>query len=136
MNNETTILSDQAYIKFLKRDDECLGREYESNKSIIVVLSDIQFEEKLTLNLGGMTAKIFHAESPHSEDTVLIHIPEEKILFLGDSTSEDFFNDGYMDKNKLKALINVIESIDCQFCILSHTDPLTKPDLLYYLKSI
>ncbi|WP_245719776.1 hypothetical protein [Paenibacillus tianmuensis] len=83
-----------------------------------------------------MTARVFHVESPHSEDTVHIHIPEEKILFLGDSTSEDFFNDGYMDKNKLKALINVIESIDCQYCILGHTDPLTKSDLLHYLNTL
>ena len=136
LNNERAKLSDQAYIQFLKRDDECFGREYEDNKSIIVVPSDIQFEKELTLNLGGMTARIFHAESPHSEDTVLIHIPEEKVLFLGYSTSEDFFNGGYMDKNKLKALINVIEGIDCRYCILSHTDPLTKSDLLLYLKSI
>lgn len=101
-----------------------------------MVLSDIQFTKDLVLNLGGMTAKIFHTESPHSEDTVLIYIPEEKILFLGDSTSEDFFNDGYMDKDKLKSLINVIESIDCKYCILSHAYPLTKSNLLHYLKSI
>ena len=136
LNQEIAKLSDSAYINFLKTDDECLGREYAENKRIIVVLSDIQFEKKLTLNLGGMTAKIFHMVSPHSEDTVLIYIPEEKILFLGDSTSEDFFNDGYMDKEKLKALINLIESMDCNYCILSHADPLTKSDLLDYLISI
>lgn len=51
----------------------------------------------MTVDLGGMTARIFHTEAPHSEDTVCIYIPEEKVLFLGDSTSEDFFNDGYMD---------------------------------------
>ena len=136
LNKERMKLSDNAYMDFLKHDDACLGREYTDNKKIVVVPSDIQFVEELTLSLGGMTAKIFHAESPHSEDTVLICIPEEKMLLLGDSTSEDFINDGYMDKEKLKALINVIESTDCQYCILSHTDPLTKSDLLYYLKSI
>ncbi len=136
LNQERAKLSDSEYIKFLKKDDKCLGREYVDNKRIIVVLSDIQFEEELSLNLGGMTAKIFHAESPHSEDTVLIYIPEEKILFLGDSTSEDFYNNGYMDKDKLESLINVVESTDCQYCILSHADPLTKSDLLNYLKSI
>ena len=98
-------------------DDECLAREYVDNKRIIAVLSDIQFEKELTLNLGGITAMIFHTVSPHSEDTVLIYIPEEKILFLGDSTS-------------------LIESFDCKYCILSHAEPLTKSDLLDYLKSI
>lgn len=117
-------------------DDDCFGREYVDNKRIIVVLSDIQFEKELTINLSGITAKIFHTVSPHSEDTALIYIPEEKILFLGDATSEDFFNNGYMDKDKLKTLINLIVSIDCKSCILSHAEPLSKADLLDYLKSI
>lgn len=136
LNNERAKLTDQAYIRFLKKDDVYLGREYADNKSIIVVPSDIQFEKELFINLGGMTARIFHTVSPHSEDTVLIYIPEERILFLGDSTSEDFYNDGYMDKEKLAALTNLIESIDCKYCILGHADPLTKSDLLDYLKSI
>lgn len=83
-----------------------------------------------------MTARVFHAESPHSEDTVLLYVPEEKILFLGDATSEDFFNDGYMDKCKLNSLIDTIEDMDCDYCILSHTEPLTKSDLLHYLKTL
>lgn len=120
----------------MKKDDVYLGREYADNKSIIVVTSDIQFKKELFINLGGMTARIFHTVSPHSEDTVLIYIPEERILFLGDSTSEDFYNDGYMDKEKLSALTSLIESIDCKYCILGHADPLTKSYLLDYLKSI
>lgn len=138
--NEKKKLLDKTYLNFLKNDDRsifnCFGKEYANNKKIVVFLSDIQFEEELIINLGGMTANIFHTISPHSEDTVLIYIPEEKILFLGDSTSEDFFNDGYMDKEKLKTLTNLIERTDCQYCILSHTDPLTKSDLLDYLKTI
>ena len=136
LESEKVKLSDNAYIQFLKKDDECLNREYSNNKKIVVALSDIQFEKELTLNLGGMTAKVFHAESPHSEDTVLLYVPEEKILFLGDATSEDFFNDGYMDKCKLNSLIDTIEDMDCDYCILSHTEPLTKSDLLHYLKTL
>jgi glyoxylase-like metal-dependent hydrolase (beta-lactamase superfamily II) len=136
LKKERMKLSDSSHIDFLKKDDACFAKEYADIQKVIIALSDIQFDTELTLNLGGITAKIFHVESPHSEDTVLIFVPEERILFLGDSTSEDFFNNGYMDHNKLKMLINVIESIDCQYCILSHTDPLTKSELLDYLKTI
>lgn len=54
-------------------------------------------------------------------------------MFLGDSTSEDFFNGGYMDKVKLKHLIQMIASMDCEYCILSHCEPLKKDELLAYL---
>lgn len=53
-----------------------------------------------------------------------------------DSTSEDFFNDSYMDREKLEKLINLIEDTNCHYCILGHADSLTKCELLYYLKSV
>ena len=96
----------------------------------------IAFSDKMTLDLGGLTARIFHTVSPHSEDTVCVYVPEEGVLFLGDSTSEDFFNDGYMDKNKLHSLIQTIQSVDCEYCILSHCEPLGKEELLAYLYSL
>ncbi len=133
---EKNRLTDSSYINSIKKDNEYFNREYSNNKNIVVTLSDVQFDKEVGINLGGVIAKIFHTESPHSEDTVLIFIPEEKILFLGDSTSEDFFNNNYMDMEKLKSLIKLIQNMDCQTCILSHTEPLTKDELLKYLKSI
>lgn len=136
LTREMARLAEPAHRDFLKEDDACLGREYAGGKDIVVVQADLEFAQELTLRLGGMTARIFHAQSPHSEDTALIYIPEEKMLFLGDSTSEDFYNNGYMDKQKLRALIDTIEHTDCTHCIVSHAEPLTKSDLLRYLESV
>lgn len=127
---------DTSYIEVLKKEDVHFRKEYDGQTRLNIVLSDIAFSDKMTLDLGGITARIFHTVSPHSEDTVCIYVPEEKVLFLGDSTSEDFFNDGYMDKDKLHSLIQTIQSIDCDYCILSHCEPLSKDDLLAYLYSL
>lgn len=136
LEEERTKLFGSEYVSFLKQDDKCFAKEYKNDKEIIVVLSDIEFSKEISINLGGLSAKVFHTISPHTEDTTLIYIPEEKVLFLGDATSGDFSNNEYMDKDKLKHLINLIENTDCEYCILSHTDPLTKTDLLSYLTSI
>ncbi|HCR3189320.1 MBL fold metallo-hydrolase [Enterococcus faecalis] len=136
LENEKNKLSDSSYIKSMKKNNKYLNKEYVNNRKIVITQSDVQFEKEIIINLGGMTAQIFHTEAPHSEDTVLIYIPEEKVLFLGDSTSEDFFNNGYMDTDKLRILTNLIERTDCKYCILGHTEPLSKDDLLLYLKSI
>ncbi len=136
LNLERKKLSDNTYVEFLKKEDICFSREYANHQKVVAVSSDIEFGETLTVNLGRMTARLLHVESPHSEDTVVIYIPEEKILFLGDATSEDFFHDGYMDTDKLQSLVRFIENSHCRHCLLSHTDPLTKSDLLDYLKSI
>lgn len=127
---------DTSYMEVLKKEDVHFRKEYYGQDKLKVVLSDLAFSDKMTLDLGGITAKIFHTVSPHSEDTACIYVPEERVLFLGDSTSEDFFNGGYMDKNKLCSLMQMIQAIDCDYCILSHCEPLTKEGLLYYLESI
>ena len=124
------------YIEILKKEDIHFRKEYCGQDKLSIVLSDITFSDKMTLALGGITAQIFPTISPHSEDTTCVYVPEEKVLFLGDSTSEDFFNNGYMDKDKLYSLVQTIQSIDCKYCILSHCEPLSKEDLLAYLLSV
>ena len=38
-----------------------------------------------------------------------------------------------MDREKLSAVIHMIEKIDCKYCILSHCEPWKKEELLPYL---
>ncbi|AYW49946.1 MBL fold metallo-hydrolase [Tetragenococcus halophilus] len=128
-------IQNEKYLKALKSENPFLAKEFSDGKAINIVSSDVQFKNELSLSLGHLTAKIFHTTSPHSPDSSLIYIPEEKVLFLGDATSEDFENNGYMDQNKLKSLITGIEKIDCNYCMLGHAQPLQKNELVDYLKS-
>lgn len=43
LNLERAKLSEKTYSEFLKKDDECLSREYAGDKDIVVAPSDIQF---------------------------------------------------------------------------------------------
>ncbi|WP_440897141.1 MBL fold metallo-hydrolase [Amphibacillus sp. Q70] len=110
--------------------------EYENLSEIMITTADLVVNQDLYLDLGEITAEIFHVEAPHSDDSLLIYIPEEKILFIGDATSEDFFNNYYLDLQKLKSLIKTLESIDFTYCLLGHTDPVRKLDILEYLRSL
>lgn len=136
LKNQQEQAKNANYIETLKTEDVHFRREYCEQDQLNIVLADFTFSDKLTLNLGGIIADIFHTVSPHSEDTTCVYVPEEKVLFLGDSTSEDFFNGGYMDIDKLNSLIQTVQSMDCDYCILSHCEPLCKKDLLAYLYSI
>lgn len=127
---------DKSYIELLKKDDAHFEKEYAGQNKLHIVASDIEYVTEIALNLGAVTACVFHTISPHSEDTTCIYIPEEHVLFLGDATSEDFFNHGYMDKTKLNRLVQTISSIDCEYCLLSHCEPMKKKELLAYLNSI
>ena len=136
LKNEKLKSQDKNYINILKKEDIHFRKEYANQNELTITLSDISFTNSLTIDLGNVTANIFHTTSPHSEDTVCVYFPEDEVLFLGDSTSEDFFNNCYMDKDKLKSLIQMIESMNCKYCVLSHCEPLLKEDLFVYLNSI
>ncbi len=136
LKQQQELAKDTHYIEVLKNEDVHFRKEYCGQDQLNIVLSDLSFSDVITLDLGGITAQVFHTVSPHSEDTTCVYVPEERVLFLGDSTSEDFFHDGYMDKEKLRSLMQMIQSTDCDYCILSHCEPLTKEGLLCYLESI
>lgn len=128
--------AEPGYLDWLKGQDSFFAKEYRGQGKPEIALADMEFQGRLVLRLGGLTAELFQTESPHSEDTVCIYVPEEKTLFLGDSTSEDFFNHSYMDQAKLARLVRMIEGMDCRYCILSHAEPLRKAELLEYLYTV
>lgn len=93
-------------------------------------MPDIRFATEMQLDLGGITAKLFRAESPHTDDCVCVCIPQENALFLGDSACEDVYNGGYLDRAKLRMLTETVRKTACNLCVLSHEPPLTKEDFL------
>ncbi len=89
--------------------DPYFSLEYGENEP---VPADIEFADTLTLNLGGVTAQIFCVVSPHTADSVCIHVPEERALFLGDAIYGDFNRGWYLP---------------------SHAHPHTRQEILKYL---
>lgn len=118
-----------AYIERLRREDAYFAKEY-AREAPHAVLPDICFTSEMQLGLGGITATLFRTESPHTDDSVCIYIPQENTLFLGDSACEDVYNGGYLDKPKLRRLAETVRTIPCRLCVLSHEPPLTKEDFL------
>ena len=110
-------------------------KEFDDLSSIKILKGDIEFEDNLKFDLGNLVVEIFHTEAPHSNDSVLIYVPKDKVLFLGDSISKDYYNNMYYDLEKLNILIKNLESIDFEIGILGHNDPIKKEDLINILKS-
>ncbi len=85
-------------LKSLKADSE----DYEITERRIAILEqividigqgvhvqapDITFSDKMNLHMGNLTLKMYYFNNYHSTNDILIHIPEEGILLLGDTLS-------------------------------------------------
>ena len=73
-----------------------------------------------------------HINAPHTPDSTIIYIPEEKILFLGDASLGAFEKGGSMDSEAKRNLIETVSAIDCQYVLLGHEGKMAKDNFLYY----
>lgn len=115
-----------------KAMDPHIALEYTEQKMYIVG-ADIVYDEELLLDLGNIHARCFHVESPHTEDSVLILVPEEKVLFLGDSICGEY-PEWIIDQDKMRSLIYELERVNFDISIGGHWEAYTKDRLLAMLR--
>ena len=67
--------------------------------------------------------------SPHTDDSTLVYVPEERVLFFGDARS-GVFPTWKADPELLEQFILEMQKIDAVLFIGGHWDPYTKTDFL------
>ena len=113
--------------------DESIGIEYADNQPVIVTLADLTFEGKMEIDTGNCPIRVFQAPSPHTDDSTLIEVPGEKVLFVGDAIGGEFpFWE--KDPNLCRKLADCIDALDVQTCVGSHWEPLTKRETVEDLR--
>lgn len=116
--------------------DQCIRLEYPDRSMIKVATAEIEFTGSMTIDLGGVRCGIREFVSTHSSDSVLIHVPEERIVFIGDAESWDFYqSDGEYDRGKLQEMIKVLEEIDVDTIMPGHDGPQPRAAVLNFLKN-
>lgn len=114
--------------------DRCIRLEYPDRSLIRVVPADLAFQGSLTIDLGSVHCVLMEVIAPHSDDNVIIHVPEERVLFLGDADgSDDYEGGGLQDRGRLLALKDLLKRLDFETCVPGHDEPVSKPQVLAYL---
>ena len=116
----------------LKAMDEHIALEYR-DQSMQVVGADVVFGDEISLDLGGIKVQCLHTESPHTDDSVLILLPEERVLFFGDCISGEY-PEWIVDIERMKHLITKLEELDFDLAIGGHWEPESKRELVERLK--
>ena len=117
------------YIRDFKAGEPSIALEYQNDRPMIVCPSDIEYEGSLTIDLGGISVSVFDAPSPHTDDSSLICVPSEKVLFLGDSVCGEYPT-WKVDPEKAHALISVIEGLAPDWCLTGHWQAQTTEEVI------
>ena len=83
----------------------------------------------ITIDLGGCTVNILQTEAPHTDDSTLVYVCEDKTLFVGDATCAQFPN-GARDKKLVNKLADIIRSTGAVTCVEGHWQPVETEDTL------
>ncbi len=117
--------------------NECIKKEYKNLGDIRVQTVDTGIREKTVLDLGGIHVELMPMDSTHSRDAMLIYIPEEKALFIGDADCEDHYdNGGKYDPDRFRTMRKKIEEIDLEYYLLGHDMPDNKEGVIKYFDEI
>ena len=108
---------------------ESIRKEYAGGKEVVVVPADILFNGEMTLDLGGCKVRVVESAAPHTEDSTLVYIEEDKVLFLGDSTCDDFMT-GIKDMELCQKLGAKIKALNPEICMEGHWVPVPTDDSL------
>lgn len=109
--------------------DESIRREYAGDKPVIVTLPNIIFSERLTLDLGNCPVHLLRSDAPHTDDSTLVFVPTEKVLFLGDAAG-GVFPTWEKDPVLCKRLAETISELDVDVCLESHHSQQTKQEMI------
>ena len=109
--------------------DESIREEYAGNKAVAVDLADIVFSGEATVDLGGCRVRIMQTEAPHTDDSTIVYVIEDKTLFVGDATCDDF-QTGILREDLWRKLVDKIRSIDPEICLEGHWVPESMEELL------
>ncbi|MBS4204459.1 MBL fold metallo-hydrolase [Lederbergia citrea] len=135
------------YLKTLKWDDSSLdarvetGEEIEFCRDMIkremptrdhleLKVPEITFDHKIEIDLGGITCVVEHVGGVHAQDSSIIYIPDEKIMFLGDCIYQDFYSGEWSyDLEELIILLEKIKKYDVNCYVTGHQDPKTSEEM-------
>ena len=113
-----------------------IRKEYGTERTIRILEPDIVFQDKITLDLGGITCELAHVGGDHAEDSCFLFIKEDRILFLGDALGPSVYGGPrkYSSTEFLR-LLKLVYSYGADWIVESHGIPVSEEEFRKDLSS-
>lgn len=112
---------DEAIVQDLLSIFEHMDKELiDPYEKLRIVLAEIAFGDKLTLYLGDIKLELIHVGG-HVAGSILVYLPEEKVLFAGDSIFNNVLpNMVHANTGKWLDVLTMIEKMDVEIIVPGH----------------
>jgi glyoxylase-like metal-dependent hydrolase (beta-lactamase superfamily II) len=104
--------------------------------NFVLPIPTIMFNDRMTLNMGDVTFELFYFGEAHTQSDILVYVPEEKILFVGDlfyASGDVIFK--AIDKTKIDKWYAVLNTVlqpgnEIRYVVSGHSDATLTKDVL------
>lgn len=108
---------------------DAIKLEFGTTRDIEVVLPTIGFTGQLEIDLGGVQCQLIEVENDHSPGSLLVYIPEERVVFLGDAMYADIFSSKWnYTVERTKRLLAAIDRLEVDYYVWSHGEAMPKSE--------
>jgi len=101
--------------------------EMPAPRNVRVARADTPFEDGVDLDLGGVNVQVRHVGGDHADDSSVIYVIQDRVLFLGDALYES--TDGEaggavrtLTTKRAFPLLDAVLAFDAELYIEGHTD--------------
>ena len=116
---------------------QCIKVEIDDRNNFLPRKASLTFQDHITIDLGGITCQIDYITSPHTDDSTIIYVPEENILFLGDCIygymSQGF---NYYNREETDRMVTILEQYEAEYYVISHELVWTKEQMTKFLQCL
>jgi glyoxylase-like metal-dependent hydrolase (beta-lactamase superfamily II) len=98
-----------------------------------IVVPKVSFEATYVVQGEGYRLELEHVGGKHAADSVVVNVPDEGVMFLGDSFYPPPLRLELADKSLDMEMLKGFLAEDCEFYLDGHSEPFAKTDLAAWL---
>jgi glyoxylase-like metal-dependent hydrolase (beta-lactamase superfamily II) len=105
---------------------DMIKAELPDRSGLLIRPPEIGLADALTLNLGDVTCRLIHVGGDHSPDAITVHVPEERVAFIGDAIYDDLYHGPRrLTARLLFPLLDRLLALDAAYYVAGHdTEPI------------
>ena len=100
---------------------DMIMREIPDRAALVIRPPEIAFATELTLDLSDVTCRLIHVGGDHSPDAIVVVVPQERVVFIGDALYDDLYHGPRrLTTGQLFPLLDRLLALDADFYIAGH----------------
>jgi glyoxylase-like metal-dependent hydrolase (beta-lactamase superfamily II) len=102
---------------------EMIKAELPDRSLLAIRPPDIVWTGEIEIDLGGVRCRLLHVGGDHAADAVVVHVPEDRVVFLGDCFYPDIYTPARRyTRATFEALADTLLALDANCYIHGHDD--------------